>query len=202
MQAQTRAGGVAHRLALGLTVASVLAVILAACSSGGSSGTGGGGSTAAALPSAASSAATSGTGSGASAPDPCQVVTAADAAQLTGTTLKQIADNNLTANERVCTYSAGGVSVIVTVAQLPGATPAAANAYYRQAVAKFTRMPGITFSDPGIGDKSLEGTLNVGGFKDSAIAFLKSTVYVSIQTTSGASQAALKSLAMTALGRV
>lgn len=206
MQAQNRAGGGAHRLAFGLTVASVLAVILAACSSGGGSGTGGGGSTAAPLPSAASSAATSGTGSGAGtaagAPDPCQVVTAADAAQLTGTTLKQISDNKLTANERVCTYSAGGVSVIVTVAQLPGATPGQAETYYRQAVAKFTRMPGITFSNPGIGDKSLEGTLNVGGFKDSAIAFLKGTVYVSIQTTSGASQGALKSLAMTALGRV
>lgn len=204
MQTITGVGGVARRLALGLATASVLAVAAAACSSG--SGTAGGGSTAAPLPSAASSPAASGGGSGsgpaAGAPDPCQVVTAADAAQLAGQTLKQTGNSRPTPNSGICVYSAGGASVIVTVAQLPGSTPAQAQAYYQQAVAKFSHLPGVTLTHPGVGDKSLQGTVSMGGFKDSAIAFLKGTVYVSIQTTSNASGAALRALAMTALGRV
>ena len=128
--------------------------------------------------------------------------TAADAAQLTGKTLKQTGDSKLTPSSGVCTYSADGISVIVTVAQMPSSAPAQAQAYYQQAVAKFSHMPGVTLTHPGIGDKSLAGTLSLGGFRDSAIAFLKGTVYVSIQTTSNASPAALKALAMTALGRV
>ena len=60
----------------------------------------------------------------------------------------------------------------------------------------------MTLTHPGIGDKSLAGSASLGGFRESAIAFLKGTVYVSILTTSNASQGALKSLAVTALGRV
>jgi hypothetical protein len=199
MQAITPAGGVARRLALGLVTAGAVAVMAAACSNG--SGTAGGGSTAISLPSAASSPATGGGGSG-GGPDPCQVVTAGDASQLAGQTLKQTGNSRPTPNEGICVYSAAGTSVIVTVAQLPGSAPAQAQAYYQQAVAKFSHMPGVTLTHPGVGDKSLQGTFSAGGFKDSAIAFLKGTVYVSIQTTSNASSAALRALAMTALGRV
>jgi hypothetical protein len=206
MHANSRAGAAARRLTLGLTMAGALAVTVAACSSGGGTGSGtpGGGATAAPVAPAASSPATGGGGSGtaAGAPDPCKVVTAADAAQLTGTTLKQTGDTKATRNVGICAYSAGATAVIVTVAQLPGATTARAQAYYQQAVTKLSHAPGVTLTHPGIGDKSLAGTVSLGGFRDSAIAFLKGTVYVSIQTTSNASPAALKALAVTALGRV
>ena len=205
MQANTWLGGGAGRLALGLATASVLAVLAAACSSGGGgSTTTGGGSTTPAP--AASSPATSGGGSGsgtaAGAPDPCQVVTAADAAKLTGKTLKQTADAQLTQGSRHCVYVGGGTSVTVTVAHVPGATAAQAQAYYEQAVSQFSQVPGATLTHPGIGDKSLAGTLDAGGFSESAIAFLKGAVYVSILVTSKISPAALKALAVTALGRV
>lgn len=130
------------------------------------------------------------------------MVTVTDATQLTGKTLTQTGNSTLTPNSANCIYSAGATTVTVTVAHLPGATPAAAEAYYRQAVGQFSHAPGVTLTHPGIGDKSLAGSASLGGFRESAIAFLKGTVYVSILTTSNASQGALKSLAVTALGRV
>ena len=200
MQATTQTGGVARRLALALTMASAVAVMVAACGSGGGSGTGG--ASTAAAPSSSASAGGSGGGTAAGVPDPCKVVTATDATQLTGKTLTQTGNSTLTPNSANCIYSAGATTVTVTVAQLPGATPAKADAYYRQAVGQFSHAPGVTLTHPGIGDKSLAGTASLGGFRESAIAFLKGTVYVSILTTSNASQGALKSLAVTALGRV
>lgn len=208
MQARTRVSGVVRRLVPGLITASALAVMAAACSSGGGTGSGTAGSSAttAPAPAAASSSAASGGGSGstaaAGAPDPCQVVTVAEASQLTGQTLTQTGDKQVTAYERICTYSAAGVAVIVTVAALPSYTPAQAKSFYNEAVAKLSSAPGIKFSNPGLGDKSLAGTLDLGGFHDTAIAVLKGQVYLSIQTTSKASVAAVKALAVTALGRV
>ena len=95
--------------------------------------------------------------------------------------------------------NAGQASLTAFVAR-PGSA-SAAQVYYK-AVKKYRSIPGVVLSSPAIGDKSLDGTLSAGSFGAGAIAFLKGTVYVSIQTSAHVSLAALKALAITALGRV
>ncbi|MGE5134918.1 MAG: DUF3558 family protein [Gemmatimonadota bacterium] len=189
-------------LALGVAAASALAVALTGC--GGSSVTGTASSSAPAAPATAAAAssapaasAASGGGSAGGALDPCQVITVAEASQLVGQTLKQASNSMLT-----CVYTAGGSLVTVTVRRMPGSSLSLAQEYYDKAVNQFGSEPGVVLTHPGVGDRSLGGSLNQGGLSMSVLAFLKGAVYVGIVAKPGPGAAAMKSIAMTALGRV
>lgn len=192
-------------LALGMT----LTAALAACGGSAPAGGSGNSSSTAAASAPAPSAATGGSGAGAASgggsaagtPDPCKVVTAGDASQLTGQTLTKSGKSKAAAT-RICNYSGAGVTVIVAVARFPSVSQAQAQSSYNEAVRKFSAYPGVTLTHPGIGDKSLAGTFSAGGFTDTAIAVVKGNVYLSIQATTHVKMASLKALAVTALGRV
>ena len=173
-------------LALGATAISALAVALTGC---------GGGSSAAGTrpPSAASGAAAA--GSSGSKSDPCRVVTVAEASHLVGKTLKRVSDAKLT-----CTYSGRSSLVSVSVRRLPARSKA--ENYYQQAVREFSNVQGVTVTHPGVGDKSLAGSISLSSYKLSVIVFLKGATYVAIQANPDPGAAAMKSLAMTALRRV
>ena len=177
-------------LALGVTAGSALAVALTGCS--------GASSIASTGPSArATSAAAGASGAGAQGGknDPCQAVTAAEASHLVGKTLKKVSDAKWT-----CTYTARGSLVSVTVRRLP--SPARSQAYYQRAVSEFNHTQGVVVSHPGIGDKSLAGSISLGSYKVSVIVFLKGATYVAIQADPNPGTAAMKSLAAVALKRV
>jgi hypothetical protein len=170
--------------ALGVAAGSALAVALTGCS---------GASSVASVGSSPRGAAAAGAQGGNS--DPCRTVTAAQASQLVGKTLKKVSDAKWT-----CTYTARGALVAVTVRRLPD--PARSQAYFQRAVSEFSNAQGVVISHPGIGDRSLGGSISLGGYKMSVIVFLKGATYVAIQVNPNPGTAAMKSLAAAALKRV
>ena len=184
MHGRTRTGH-SRWPALGVAAGSALAVALTGCSgasSVASTGSAGRGASAAAGAQGGNS-------------DPCQAVTAAQASRLVGKTLKKVSDAKWT-----CTYTARGALVAVTVRRLPD--PARSQAYFQRAVSEFSNAQGVVISHPGIGDKSLGGSISLGGYKMSVIVFLKGATYVAIQVNPNPGTAAMKSLAAAALKRV
>lgn len=203
------AGGLAVTLAACGGIGTAITAAKSAASSAAAAAKSAEASAAAAAPSAAQSAAagagagSAGGGAGTGTPDPCQVVTSAEASQLAGAPLKQAHDIYNTKVVRSCLYAGSGLaSVAVTTARVPGVTAANAQAYYSQAVQQFSGEPGVTLSDPHIADKSLAGSASAGSVHMKAVAFLKGQVYVSIVTLSGASLPSVESLATVAAGRV
>lgn len=186
MHGRTR-GGDSRRLALGAAAISALAVALAGC--------GGGSSSAGTRPQSAQAASGAAAGSSSGKSDPCQVVTVAEASHLVGRKLKKVSDAKLT-----CTYTARGSLVSVSVRRLPARSKA--ENYYQQAVREFSNVQGVTVTHPGVGDKSVAGSISLSSDKLSVIVFLKGATYVAIQVNPDPGAAAMKSVAMTALRRV
>ena len=187
MHGRTRSGD-SRWLALGATAISVLAVAVAGCDSGTSAaGTG--------SPSAPAASAAAGSSKGTS--DPCRAVTLAEASHLVGKTLRRVSDAKWT-----CTYTARGSLVSVTVRRLPQSARSQAEKYYQQAVREFSNVRGVAVRHPGVGDKSVGGSINLAGDKLSVIVFLKGATYVAIQANPDPGPAAMKSIAITALRRV
>ena len=60
----------------------------------------------------------------------------------------------------------------------------------------------VVLTHSGVGDRSLGDSVNQGGLSISVLAFLKGAVYVGIVAKPGPGAAAMKPIAMTALGRV
>ena len=183
-------GGDSRWLALGATAISALAVALTGCS-GGTSAASTRSPSAPAAPAAAGGAATAGSS------DPCHAVTVTEASRLAGKTLKKVSDAKGT-----CTYTARGSLVSVTVRRLPNSARSKARAYYQEAVHEFSNVRGVAVTHPGIGDRSLSGSINLAGDKLSVIVFLKGATYVAIQANPDPGPAAMKSIAMTAFRRV
>ena len=185
MHGRTRSGD-SRWLVLGAAAISALAVALTGC--------GGGSSAAGTRPPSAPAASAAGS-SGNS--DPCQVVTVAEASHLVGKTLKKVSDAKLT-----CTYTGRSSLVAVTVRRLPNSARSKAEKYYQQAVREFSNVRGVIVTHPGVGDKSVGGSINLSGDKLAVVVFLKGATYVAIQANPDPGPAAMKTAAMTALRRL
>lgn len=148
--------------------------------------------------------------------DPCQLVTAAEASTLTGSTFSSGDKSTTAGGGTLCTYGQEGIVFEVLVGQSKDAATAQAQepafkSELEQGVAqagianpKLTELPGF---ESGVDAAVLEGSASIGGQKLSAIALyaLKGAVFIAIsdvQIGSAPTSAAIQAQAHTTLGRI